>query len=94
MMAVGIEGVLPIRRIAAYRIGEKLVLRPGRPIMILFGPRRARTNHFLQEDDIGVNRVDRFAQAVQDNPPVPPGKPLVNVMVTSRSFRMRMRSLW
>jgi hypothetical protein len=47
--------------------------------MIPLGPGGALTNHLQQEDDIGVHRADRFAKAVQDNPPVPPGKTFVNI---------------
>jgi hypothetical protein len=49
------------------------------PITILFGPSETLTNHLLQEDDIGVYRAERFAKAVQDEPPVSPGKAFVNI---------------
>jgi hypothetical protein len=76
MMAVGVERISPMGRIAPHRIGKVFVLRAKGPMMISFGPGGARTNHLLQEDDIGVNRADRFAEAVQGNPAVAQERPL------------------
>jgi hypothetical protein len=46
---------------------------------MLLGPSGILADHLLQEDDIGVNRADRFAKAVQDKPSVPPRETLVNI---------------
>jgi hypothetical protein len=51
----------------------------GGPIAILCGASRILTNHLLQEDYIGVNRANRFAKAVQDEPSISPGKAFVNI---------------
>jgi hypothetical protein len=47
--------------------------------VILCGSSGILTNHLLQEDYIGVNRSDRFAKAVQDEPSISPGKAFVNI---------------
>jgi hypothetical protein len=46
---------------------------------MLFGPSGILPNNLLQEDDIGVNRADRLAKAVQDEPSISPGKTFVNI---------------
>jgi hypothetical protein len=79
VMAVGVEGILAVGRILPYRIGKKFVLRLSRPIAMLFRPSGIFANHLLQEDDVGVNRADRFAKAVQDEPSIVPGKAFVNI---------------
>ena len=62
------------------RVGDELVLRLGGPVPM---PRRVavvHADHFLQEQDVGVEPAQPLAQLVDHHPPVELGKALVDVV--------------
>jgi phage gp36-like protein len=79
MMTIRIESILAVRKVAPHRICQEFVLRLARPIAVLRRPCGVFANYLLQKDDVGINRSERLAKAVQNELSVVPGKAFVNI---------------
>jgi len=80
VVAVVVHGVAPVGVVAPDLVGEKLVLRLLGPVGEARGVAAVLPLHFLQEDDVGVERAQMVAQLVHHHSAVEVGKALVDVV--------------
>jgi hypothetical protein len=73
-------GVAAVSEIAPHRICQKFVLRGSGPVLVPLREACMKTDHFLQEHEIGLERLQALAQLMQAHTPLELRKPFVDVI--------------
>ena len=79
VVAVGIDRIAAVGKVAPHTVGEEFVLRGLRPARVARGVAVVAAKHFLEEDDVGLGAAHRLAQFRQDEAPVEGGEALMGV---------------
>ena len=79
VVAVRVNRIATVGKIVPHAVGQKLVLRHGRPLVVARGVFLMLAEHFLQKHQIGPGTAHGVAQLRQDETSIEGGKPFVGV---------------
>ncbi|MCY1177986.1 hypothetical protein D9M73_183170 [compost metagenome] len=79
VVAVRVDRVAAVGKVAPHAVGEEFVLRGLRPAGVARGVAVVAAEHFLKEDNVGLGAAHGLAQLWQDKAPVEGGEALVGV---------------
>lgn len=79
VVAVRVDRVAAIGELRPHAVGEELVVRRLRPVVVAPGVALVGAEHFLEEHQVGAGGAHRHPQFRQDEAPVERGESLVGV---------------